>query len=40
VVSECAKGESQIDAQADTFEELYEQSPTFRGLYDEQRMAL
>jgi len=39
VVSECAKGESQIDAQADTFEDLYEQSPTFRGLYDEQRMA-
>ena len=39
VVSDCAEDDSQIDASADTFEELYDRSPDFRSLYDEQRMA-
>ena len=39
VVSDCAEDDSQIDATADTFEELYDRSPDFRSLYDEQRMA-
>jgi len=39
-VSECGDTDTQVDAQADTFEDLYQQSPVFRSLYDEQRMAL
>jgi len=40
VVGDCKSGDPQVDATADTFEELYDQSPVFRSLYDEQRMAL
>jgi len=40
IVSDCKSGDSQVDAIADTFEELYDQSAVFRSLYDEQRMAL
>ena len=39
-VSECGDTDTQVDAQVDTFEDLYQQSPVFRSLYDEQRMAL
>jgi len=38
--NEVLEGESQIEAQAGSFEELYGSSPTFRRLADDQRLVL
>ena len=37
---EVAEGESQIEAEASSFEALYERSPTFRQLADDQQLRI